>query len=33
MWIHAMTKEMDILEKNGTWELVSLHTRNKTVGV
>ena len=25
-------KRMDILEENGTWELVSLHTGNETVG-
>lgn len=31
-WMKAMTIKMDALEKNCTWELVSLPPRKKTVG-
>ena len=32
-WVAAMKEEMDALERNGTWELVSLPPRAKPVEV
>ena len=31
-WRSAMIKEMDVLDDNGTWDLVSLPTGNKVIG-